>query len=261
MIVCEIGLNHFGSEEYSWEYLDVLLESECDAITYQIREPDFYKNEFADFRLSMMHYGAIKEACEDHGKQFGIALADPNKIAAFNDIGADFYKTLSWDLLNFDFIDKLIKSGRKIFVSTGTATNRDLYDFMKQFPCWKTMDDLGTCLSEYITLIHTQLSFEVEDVNLAAISSMKDMGYPVAFGNHCRNLNVIYSSVAMEPSDIFVYIKGERSYEHPDEVHAVAINEAPFFLQNIKEMQLAIGDGQKVKSETKIWNSGLEGKV
>ena len=46
MIICEIGLNHFGDIGYSNEYVDVLSSTGCDAFTYQIREKEFYKNSF-----------------------------------------------------------------------------------------------------------------------------------------------------------------------------------------------------------------------
>ena len=42
MIVCEVGLNHLGNEEYSTMYMEKLSKSKCDAISYQIREPKFY---------------------------------------------------------------------------------------------------------------------------------------------------------------------------------------------------------------------------
>jgi len=44
MIVCEVGLNHLGNEEYSTMYVEKLSKSNCDAISYQIREPEFYES-------------------------------------------------------------------------------------------------------------------------------------------------------------------------------------------------------------------------
>ena len=62
MIVCEVGLNHLGNEEYSTMYMEKLSKSKCDAISYQIREPKFYaKDKYKDYELSFDHYqGLIK---------------------------------------------------------------------------------------------------------------------------------------------------------------------------------------------------------
>ena len=50
MIVCEVGLNHLGNEEYSTMYMEKLSKSKCDAISYQIREPKFYaKDKYKDY--------------------------------------------------------------------------------------------------------------------------------------------------------------------------------------------------------------------
>ena len=48
MIVCEVGLNHLGNEEYSTMYVEKLSKSKCDAISYQIREPKFYEKDKID---------------------------------------------------------------------------------------------------------------------------------------------------------------------------------------------------------------------
>ena len=63
MIIAEIGLNHLGSEEYLNEYLETLLKSSVDAVTLQVREPEFYKNtdfsEFVGNFNSMDYFGGI----------------------------------------------------------------------------------------------------------------------------------------------------------------------------------------------------------
>jgi len=43
VIVAEIGINHMGSEEYAETYIGALLKSKVDAITFQVRESEFYK--------------------------------------------------------------------------------------------------------------------------------------------------------------------------------------------------------------------------
>ena len=45
MIICEVGVNHLGSKTYSDEYFKTLMDTDCDAVTYQIREKDFYERD------------------------------------------------------------------------------------------------------------------------------------------------------------------------------------------------------------------------
>ena len=238
MIICEVGLNHLGNEDYSNLYFTKLMESDCDAITYQIREKEFYKGKYKDFELSFDYYSSLINKSKD--KKFGIALADKNLIDECESIGVDFYKVLSWDLKDYEYIHSLLnKTSKPIYVSTGTSSLKDLNEFYKEFS--------GI---DRISLIHTQLTQSVEDTNLKALTTLDKFGFDVGFGNHCQNLNVIYSSLAFNPSQIWFYVKGTELY-HPDDNHSVGIYQVKDFIKNIKEVRLSIGDGQKKNTNTK----------
>ena len=78
MIVCEIGLNHKGVEPFAKQMVEQLIETNCEAITFQERENDFYKNEFEGFRLPDDFYDEIINSGND--KLFGVALANHDRI-------------------------------------------------------------------------------------------------------------------------------------------------------------------------------------
>ena len=111
MIICEVGLNHLGDTGYSDLYFTKLLESDCDAITYQVREKEFYKGKYKNFELSFDYYSSLIK--KSNGKKFGIALADENLIEDCESIGVDFYKVLSWDLSNYNYINNLLSKLKK----------------------------------------------------------------------------------------------------------------------------------------------------
>ena len=78
MIVCEVGLNHLGNEKYSSMYLKSLSNTNCDAITYQIRESKFYKREeYKNYELSFEHYDKLKKSTN---KKFGIAFSNSDWV-------------------------------------------------------------------------------------------------------------------------------------------------------------------------------------
>ena len=238
MIICEIGLNHLGNEEYSHEYVNDLMLTKCDAITYQIRENSFYEKNDNFKKLSMNHYSDVVNITHKNNKKFGIALADYNLIDECEKIGVDFYKVLSWDSNNYEFIDKLLETGKEIYVSTGMSSMDDIKNFCERY---KTNN---------ITLIHTQLSFDLQDVNLNAISYMKNnTPFNVAFGSHCKNKNVLYTSIAYEPSDYFIYVKGNNKHKHPDDGHAIDTSDLPTVINNMLEMRLTLGEETKIKME------------
>ena len=248
-IIFEIGLNHMGRESYSDKYLDTLLSSDCDGITYQVREKEFYNNEaFKNSELSFSYYSDVIKKTHSRGKKFGIALADENLIDNFENMGVDFYKVLSWDLSNYKFINKLLKTNKPIYVSTGMSSIEEIIDFSKKYN--------GT---DNIRLIHTQLSFDVEDVHLKAIPYLRELSsFPVGFLSHCKNPMVIYSSVSFEPSDIFIYVTADEEKKHPDEPHSIKLIDVDEFVNNIRDLKLSIGKKTKIKMENILDKENLK---
>jgi sialic acid synthase SpsE len=242
MIVCEVGLNHLGNEKYSSMYLKLLSNTNCDAITYQIRESKFYKREeYKNYELSFEHYDKLKKSTN---KKFGIALSNSDLVTECENVDVDFYKVLSWDLTNYNFIDKLLNNTEKpIYVSTGTSSVEDLDSFFNRYNN-----------NDRINFIHTQLTAKPEDANLRAIPFLKNKyPYGVGFGNHSENLNIILASVPFEPQDIWFYVKG-ADYDwryHPDEFWGVPLSDVDSLIQNITIVESSLGSETKTSINEK----------
>jgi len=115
----------------------------------------------------------------------------------------------------------------------------------------KLVNFIGKDKSRF-TLIHTQLTHELDHVNLRAINMLKKkFGMSVAYGNHCTNTNVLYLSQVFEPSDIIFYIKGAQK-EHLDELHAITLDELPQIVRNLKELPRTLGDEVKINMPNKV---------
>lgn len=242
MIVCEVGLNHLGSTEYSLEYAKSLSSTQCDAVTYQIRENEFYKREkYRNYELSFAHYSEVKNVL---GKKFGFALSNIEAISDCESLKPDFYKLLSWEINNYLFVDKLLeKTNKPIYFSLGTSSQEDLDKFHQRYG-----------VNYRINFIHTQLSKNAADANLKAIKSLQQRyPYQIGFGNHCEDLNIILAALAFEVKDVWFYVKGaDYNFRfHPDEFWAANLVHVNSFISTIKNVQKALGDGTKSSLNTK----------
>ena len=97
-------------------------------------------------------------------------------------------------------------------------------------------------------LIHTRLNNKPEEVNLKAIKTMqKYFGKRIAFGNHCELKEVLFSAVALNPSDYFIYVKDEDYHDNipPDLNHAININFVDYYANTIKLLEKTMGSGEK----------------
>ena len=101
-----------------------------------------------------------------------------------------------------------------------------------------------------ITFIHTQLQHEIENVNLLAIDFLKNRyNLPIAFSNHCENVNVLYTSVGFNPSDIFMYLKMDKKIEHIDEKHSIRLSKLDDVVYNLNELFHSLGVANKFDVE------------
>ena len=243
MIIAEIGLNHLGQFSNIQKYIDSLKSSKIDAVSLQIREKEFYEGGNKNLLLKKEEYELASQLVKRSNKKFGIAIADESQIEFLESIGTDFYKIIRNDINNYSLVEKLSQTQKKVIVSTGLSSDYEISKFVENYG------------NENFVLNHTQLSYDVSDCNLAAISKMrKEYNLDVSFGNHCENKNVIYMSLCYDPSDILFYVKLDNKEEYPDNKHSLLIEEAILVAENIKILRNAIGDGVKISMKNKMEN-------
>lgn len=242
-IITEIGLNHFGSVNLAHQYVDILVKTKTDGISFQIREPEFYERpEKKHLFLLDEDYISLYNKVKAGGKKFGVAIADLNKVDFFESLGADFYKIIRNDMTNDLLVSKLLSTGKKVIVSTGLSTSKDIDNFVEKFNHNKNF-----------VLNHTQLSYEEGDCNLKAIKHLRQKyDVPISFGSHCCNHNVLYMSLCFKPTDILFYVKRDGKIKYPDDKHAIQLKDVALVSKNIKNLSKAVGTGQKTKIGNKI---------
>ena len=229
-VVAEIGLNHCGSEERCIDLVQDILNTCVDAVTFQIREKSFYDHSHPRKReLSDTFYVEISETIKNSGKEVGFAITRPDKVRI---LPADFWKTLSWDLCNYELLNLLSTTKKNVYASTGMASLDQIIDVSSTISC--------------VEFIHTQLDTEISGVNLKAIDTIQQATRkPCGFGLHCEMLEVLYSSISFKPSSIFFYVKDETGLENPDDDWAITISKVDEITRNLRKLLLALGDGVK----------------
>lgn len=236
-IIAEIGLNHCGDEKRGKDLVYDLLQTDVDGITFQIRESSFYDHSHPRKKeLNDSFYFEMSKAVKMSGKHIGFAISRPEKVSI---LPADFWKTLSWDLDNIDFLNCLKSTERPIFVSTGMSSLKEIVNVSSSIDC--------------LEFIHTQLDDKVSGVNLKAITTIaKATQRPCGFGLHCELLEVLYSSISFEPSNIFFYVKDETGLENPDDDWAISISQVDEVTKKLKKLTTAVGDGKKESKENML---------
>lgn len=233
MIIAEIGLNHKGSEDTAFRMLKKLVKTDIDAITFQIPNQEFFEKikEWGG-ALSKDFYKNAIEYTHKNNKKIGFAIMDKSLIQFLNECGADFWKSLSISINDKKLLNEFQKTEKILLVSTGISNEKEIIEATKNL--------------KNIRLIYTQLSADVKDSNLRAIEGLcKVTKRDVAFGLHCTDINVLYLSIAFNPSDVFFYVKENNKENYPDNAHAIVIDEVDNIVKNIKLLKSALGSSTK----------------
>ena len=240
MFISEIGLNHKGSEKRVFKMLKELVDTDVDAITFQILEPVFYeKTKEWGGSLSRNFYKDAIDFVHKNKKLIGFAIVDKNMVSFLNSAGTDFWKSLSVSILDDNLLNELQKTNKLIFVSTGISGESEIVEVSKKL--------------KNIKLIHTQLSQKIEDANLKAIDRLRSLtNKEVAFGLHCSDIGALYLSVAFKPSDIFFYVKDNSQEKFPDDEHAIIMGNIDNVVKKLKKLKKSLGNGIKEKMKIKL---------
>jgi len=237
MLVAEIGLNHMGSETRLLNYIKSA--KGVDAFTLQILSDKFYENKkYRSLELQPSSIVRFIDLALDMGYKVGLAVDCAQKVQEYNSDKISFYKVLSKEIGNESLIGEIYNtSAQDIYISTGMSGYAEIDSIFAK------------CLSknDRVKLIHTQLSNDPHDVNLQAINVMRDKyNVPVAYGHHCKDLEVFYAATGLNPESIFFYIKGDDNIDYPDNAHAVPIKEVLGVVSKLRMLESAYGDGKKV---------------
>lgn len=190
--IAEVGVNHLGHETKAEIYCKSLALSHVDSVTFQIREKEFYdQSESWKSKLSDQCYINCKEILNKYNKGFGVALGDIETAKIYSNLSPDFWKVLSWGIKDIPLIEFLIETGKPVYLSTGISGMEEITLISQKY-------------KKNISFIHTQLSSDIEDVNLLAIKTMREeTGCDVSFGLHCSNFDVLNLAIVYNPKALF----------------------------------------------------------
>ena len=222
MLVAEIGLNHFGSEKIANQFIDRLLKTDIDAITFQVAGNEFYKKNRKLKLPDSFYLSAIKKV-HSGNKKIGLAFGDCCDYEKYNKYNYDFFKFLSIATKKMVIDYKLTNIDRSIFLSIGMVDEIEITKILKKIP------------NNHITLLYTSFSQKTGKLDLRIIKKIKKkFQLPVAYGQHAYSTKILNEAKSMGSDDIFFYVKRDIKRIHPDEKNAINISQIDKVIKNLK---------------------------
>ena len=260
-IIAEAGVNHNNKLHNAFKLIDKAKKVGASAVKFQVFKTENYiqkdaplakyqkknskfNNQFElikKLELSEKSLEKIINYCKKKKIQF---LASP-----FDLWGVDYLKKKkipiikipSGEINNIPYLEKVGALRRKIILSTGMSTDKEVSNALK------ILKRSGTKLKN-ITLLqcNTEYPTKLEDINLNVISTFKKkFKVDVGLSDHSSSTVIPSAAVAMGAKIIEKHITLNRKMPGPDHKASLEPKEFKLMVQNIKDVLKALGSKKK----------------
>lgn len=260
LIIAEAGVNHNGSLNLAKRLVDVAAEAGADIVKFQTFDADQLVTKTAikaeyqvnNTRDSSSQYEMLKKLelsadmhvelikyCRSKDIEFLSTPFDLDSIQYLDDLGIRIWKIPSGEITNYPYLQAIGKTRKPVIMSTGMSTLDEVREAIGVLKSEGLMD---------ITLLHcnTQYPTPMCDVNLSAMHTLKDVfALPVGYSDHTLGIEVPIAAVAMGASVIEKHFTVDKMLEGPDHIASLSPDELKDMVNAIRNIEKAIGDGEK----------------
>lgn len=231
--------------------------------------------------LGFEEFKILKSYCQSKNIEF---LSTPFDFESadflLRDLHLETIKISSGDITNAPFLLHIAKYKRKMIVSTGMATLSDIQialgvlafglinedgitPSIANFEAAYMSEKGQTILKEYVTLLHctTEYPAPFNSINLNAISTMETtFNLPIGYSDHTEGIAIPTAAVALGAKIIEKHITFDKNAEGPDHIASIEPNELKQMVINIRQTELALGNGVKIPSPIELKNRSVARK-
>jgi len=268
-IIAEAGDNHNGDFNTALKLVDVAKRAGADCVKFQTFVTEEIISKYAEMaeyqkkntgkeesqfemvkrlELSFDEFRKIKEYCDRVGIQFLSTPFDLKSVDFLNELGVPFFKIPSGEITNYPYLIKIAHTGKPVVMSTGMCEPDEILAAIN------VLEKNG---SGEITLLHcnTEYPTPLKDVNLYAMRTMKKMfGKKVGYSDHTKGIEVPVAAVALGACVIEKHFTLDKNMPGPDHKASLEPDELGRMVKNIRNIEIALGDGVKRVSESERKN-------
>jgi N,N'-diacetyllegionaminate synthase len=271
IVIAEAGVNHNGDIALAKQLVEVAAKSGANFVKFQTFRADRLATKSApkaayqlkksvnsesqyemlkELELSESMHRELIHECRHLGIGFLSTAFDIESADMLLELGQEIFKVPSGEISNLPYLRHLGSFGKQVFLSTGNSTMDEIE---------KAVDILeasGTKESQ-ITVLHCTSAYPapIEDVNLLAMKSIKDrIGVKVGYSDHTLGVEIAIAAAALGASVIEKHFTINRNLPGPDHKCSLEPEELELMICQIRNIELALGDGVKRPRKSEIVN-------
>ena len=279
VIIAEAGVNHNGDLATARQLIRAAAEAKADYVKFQTFTPEHLVSVYArqagyqrqnaaeldGSQLAMLRrlalpsnsYAELFEECQVCGIRFLSSPFDLQSVELLSRFGMDFWKIPSGEITNLPYLRKIAATHKPVVMSTGMSSIEEVDLAIK------VLLNSGVPSIDDITVLHcnTQYPTPMADVNLRAMLRMRDLfGVKVGYSDHTLGIEVPIAAVAMGASVVEKHFTLDRSMAGPDHKASLEPTELKAMVASIRNVEMALGNGEKSVSSSERENISVARK-
>lgn len=185
----------------------------------------------------------IKKECEKQGIDFLSTPFDKTAVDLLEDIGVEFYKIASPELIDIPLIEYVASKGKPMLISCGMGTEEEIREAIEA--CRRKGNErivLLKCCSDYPA--------QYDEMNLNAIPDMQQkLGIKVGLSDHSMGSLASVVAVSLGACVIEKHMCLSRDIENPDASFSMEPNEFKILVEDVKNAKKTLGKANYSLSE------------
>lgn len=272
-IVAEMSANHGGKIENAFQIIEEAAKAGADCVKIQTYtadtltinctdEPYMIKGGLWDgynyYQLYKEAYTpwewqkALKEKCEEVGVDFLSTPFDYTAVDFLEDLGVEFYKIASFELVDIPLIEYVASKGKPIIMSCGMGSVEEINEALEA--CKRQKNEnviLLKCCSQYPA--------KFEDMNISVIPDMqKRFGKPIGLSDHSFGSLAPVVAVSLGAKVIEKHVCLNKEIESADAGFSMPMDEFTKMVQDVRNAAVIMG--QPTYELTEHEKNGLGGR-
>ncbi len=256
-MIAEMSANHAGSLSRAKEIIHAAKESGADCIKIQTYTPDTLTidchNQYFQVKNGTWEgenlyslYGKaytpwewqaeLKSEADKVGIDFLSTPFDRTAVDFLEELGLDFYKIASFEMVDLPLIAYVASKGKPIIMSTGMGTLEEIREAVE------TVRKAG---NEQLAILKCSSAYPANpaDMHLKTIADMlKRFQIPVGLSDHSMGSLSATTAVAMGASIIEKHFCISREIENPDASFSMTPQEYKSMVEDIRRVEAALGE-------------------
>jgi N,N'-diacetyllegionaminate synthase len=266
-IIAEAGVNHNGDINTAKKLIDKAAWAGADAVKFQTFRTEKLVTGYADMaeyqknnlssedsqfnmlkklELNFEDFIELQNYCMKKGIIFLSTPFDFESAEFLNNIGIEAFKISSADLTNIPLLEYIAKFNKPIILSSGMAILADIEE---------ALIAINRCGNYKVAVLHCTSNYpaKIESVSLKAMDTIKDAFKTVSgYSDHTEGITIPIASAAMGAAIIEKHFTLDRNMEGPDHKASLEPHELKEMIDQIRNIEKAMGNGIKMYSDSEI---------